>query len=226
MAEEMSRIIHVKGVGKVSQAPDQVTISLELEATDEGYSTAVEKIADKISALRKSVVEAGFDTEDLKTIKFFVEPVYDNQRLEDGITRQIFQFYGARHNLELTFDFDNEKFNKALYTLTNCLSNPEISISFKIKDKTKIEEQLLKNAAEDARRKAEILCAASGAKLGKLLNIGCKPPDYLKGIGISESEMEGFLQGIAAGPNLNTEVFIPKNIESEERIDFYWEILD
>ncbi|MBQ7706048.1 MAG: SIMPL domain-containing protein [Selenomonadaceae bacterium] len=130
--------------------------------------------------------------------------------------------------MELTFDFDNEKFNTALYTLTKCLSNPEISISFAIKDKTKIEEKLLQSAAEDARRKAEILCAASNVKLGKLLSIGFTPEHGTRVLSATEidSLLSEVVCGGAAPKNMNTRIFIPKDIEETKNIYFSWEILD
>ena len=58
---------------------------------------------------------------------------------------------------------------------------PEIIVlllSLKTKDPSAVNEALLTSAAANAKRKAEVLCAASGVSLGDLVNI-----DYNWGAG-------------------------------------------
>ena len=55
--------------------------------------------------------------------------------------------------------------------ISGCKSHPQISIAFTVKEPNAIKEELLRHAADNAKQKAEILCAASGVKLGTLLNI-------------------------------------------------------
>lgn len=227
MAEEPRRIIHVKGVGHASQAPDQVTISITLEAQDKDYSRAVGIIADKIAALRKSVTDAGFDTNELITEAFSVKKNTDYEYLENGTRREIFLGYVAEHHVKLSFDFITEKFNKALVTLTDCLSNPKISVSFKLKDYTALKDRLWEDVAKDARHKAETLCTAAGFRLGKLLNVGCTPKDYKIenpsdwiDLLVDEQQFSG------GGGDMSEEIFIPQDIVATESVDFFWEIID
>src|SRR5574344_1413349 len=51
------------------------------------------------------------------------------------------------------------------------LAQPELSIAFTVKDARAVNEALLREATVNAKRKAELLCEASGVKLGQLLTI-------------------------------------------------------
>ena len=73
--------------------------------------------------------------------------------------------------LKLSFDFDMHILNKVLLAITKSKANPKIHISFTVKDQTKISDEVLKLSCEDAKRKAGILCHASGYSLGALLKI-------------------------------------------------------
>lgn len=229
MAEETRRIIHVKGVGKAAQAPDQVVINLNFSMESEKYSSAVKLIEGKITALRISAVDAGFDSNSLKAKNLFVKPIFEYQYSKNK-RYKIFSHYLAEYTLEFTFDFTNKKFDDALYILHEDFPNGENSVAFRIKDTAKFQAELLKLAAEDARRKAEILCAASGVKIGKLFKIGCSP-EFSDSEIISETDSNDFLAlseiiSRADSDNTYSKIFIPKEIEAEIGVDFFWEILD
>lgn len=55
--------------------------------------------------------------------------------------------------------------------IAHCLAQPELSIAFTVKDPTAVNEALLREATVNAKKKAELLCEASGVKLGQLLTI-------------------------------------------------------
>lgn len=75
------------------------------------------------------------------------------------------------HKLKLSFDFDIISLSRALSAISVCLAYPSIGIQFTVKDATAINEEMLRSAALNARRKAEILCEASGVKPGDLLTV-------------------------------------------------------
>ena len=72
---------------------------------------------------------------------------------------------------KLAFDFDMVRLSQTLSAIAGCLSHPQLSITFTVKDATAINEEMLRSATINAKRKAEILCDASGAKLGNLIAI-------------------------------------------------------
>ena len=220
MSEEKGTI-HIKGIGHAEQAPDQVVLSLTLTAQNKEYSAALKIGTQQIEMLREAIISAGFKGDDLKTTNFDVRAIYENEEYKDGKStryRQVFSAFECRHDLKLVFDFNNKKLNKAIDTIAACLSQPKISIAFTIKDTDAFNDEILKSAARDARRKAEILCAASNVKLGRLIDIN-----------YSWSEIEIRQEEILCAKYEPTEQensfdFQPEEIKAADTVEFLWEI--
>ena len=208
--------IHIKGKGYAAQVPDQVILSLTLTAQNKEYSAAMTVGSQQIEMLREAIVEAGFNADDLKTVNFNVRAVYEDEEYREGNSKRyqkIFIGFECSHDLKLTFDFDNDKLNRAVDTIAASLSQPKISIAFAVKDAAAFNDKILKSAAEDAQRKAEILCAASGVKLGKLLEINYSWNDI--------NVRHEFIDALAAPGNFD---FAPEEIKASDTVDFLWEI--
>ena len=89
----------------------------------------------------------------------------------DPFYRSRFTGYRCSHDLKLSFDLDMDRLSAVLSSLSACSARPQFSIRFTVRDPDAVYDELLRSAAENARAKAEVLCAASGAKLGDLLHI-------------------------------------------------------
>ncbi len=167
----MARTITVKGIGRVSAKPDYVVLSLTLESKDNDYAKAMEIAADHLSNLNQVLCGIGFEEDAVKTTGFNVYADYD--RVEDihGNYKQVFCGYEVTHNLKLAFDFDTDMLAQTLSAVSRSISNPRISVEFTVKDATAINEEMLRSATVNAKRKAEILCEASGVTIGDLVSI-------------------------------------------------------
>ena len=219
MTEE-KRTIHIRGTGHAAQIPDTVVLSLTLTAQNKEYSAAVKIGSQQVDMLREAIVEAGFKADDLKTTNFNVRAIYENEEYRDNTTkryRQIFVAFECRHDLKLTFEFDNAKLNAAVDTIAASLSQPKISIAFTIKDVDGFSDKILKSAARDARRKAKILCAALGVNLGKLLEINYSWD-------VLNINRENILCAESAVGAKNSFDFKPDEIKASDTVDFLWEI--
>ena len=220
---EKKRTIHIKGTGAASVPPDYITLTLELEAKNKDYNNVMRIGTQQVEILREAAEEAGFSADDLKTVSFAVDSEYEDEKYEEyGSTRyrRLFVGYKCNHTLRLSFDMDNERLTKTMAELSNCLSKPEISIAFTVKDKQRVKDMVLQSAAEDARRKAEILCKASDVELGDLLSI-----EY----SWNELHIEHSLKmdwmcaegNVLGAPSYD---FHPDDIEAGDTVDFLWEI--
>ena len=67
----------------------------------------------------------------------------------------------------IRFDFDNQRLGALIAHIRATKANPEISITFTVKKPAGVQDEILRNAAINARRKAEIFTEASGARLGE-----------------------------------------------------------
>ena len=214
-----TRRIHIRGIGQAAQVPDLVVVSLTLTAQNKEYSAAMTIAAQQVEMLRESIVEAGFKADELKTTNFNVRSIYESEDGRESTSkrsRQIFIGFECRHDLKLTFDLDNAKLNRAVDTIASCLSQPKISVAFTIKNTDALNDKLLKAAAKDAKRKAKILCAASGVKLGKLLDINYSWDEF--------RARETIVCGEYAAVDKNSFDFQPEELIAAESVDFLWEI--
>lgn len=167
----MSRTITIKGVGRTTAEPDFVVISLRIETKRKKYQSAVEETNRKITELNSALEKAGFEKDSVKTVSYNVRMDYSTYRDRKGLFQKSFEGYVCNNSLKIEFDFNSEILGKALTAVSSCLADPQMDISFTVKDKESVTEKLLKAVAVDARRKAEALCAGGGAELGKLISI-------------------------------------------------------
>jgi len=162
----MEKIIKITGTGKVSAKPDLIGLAISFESKDKDYEKAMSNTKVQIEKIRDAIIEAGFKKEDLKTTDFRVREDYSYV-----INVRRFEGYVCFHRLALEFDFDMERLGKSLAALVKSGVNPMFSISFTVKDKEKVKEELLCVAVENAFRKANILTTAAKVKLGELFSI-------------------------------------------------------
>lgn len=167
----MARTITVKGIGKVSAKPDYVVFSMTLESKHKDYDKAMDMAADHIQQLNETLCGIGFEKDSVKTTNFSVRTDYDRVKDRNGNYQSVFRGYEVTHNLKLAFDFDMGRLSQALSTIAGCLSHPQLSVAFTVKDATAINEEMLRSATANAKKKAEILCEASGVTMGDLIAI-------------------------------------------------------
>lgn len=214
------RTITVKGIGAVSVKPDLIVLRLSMETAEYAYDAAMKAAAEKIDFLNKALEAAGFEKKSAKTADFRVRADYDRLNDGKGNYTSVFMGYKCRHELKIEFDFDTKRLAKALSEISKCIAKPEISIDFTVKDSSAVSGELLKAAAKNAREKAEILCAASGAKLGELLSI-----DYNWGelhlYSETDYDVEGKCLMMGAADDMDIE---PEEIKARDTATFAWEI--
>lgn len=219
----MTRTITVKGIGKASAKPDLVVLSLSLESKDLNYDKAMDLASLHIQQLRESIEAIGFEKDLLKTTNFNVRTDYESIQDKSGNYKRKFNGYIVCHGLKLEFDFETKRLSNALSAIAGCLSNPEMNISFTVKNAAAINEEMLRSAAENAKKKAEILCNASGVRLGTLLNI-----DYNWGeLNIySDTRYKLAEECMAMAPMMAKGIDIePEDIDVSDTATFVWEIL-
>ena len=214
------RTITVKGIGAVSVKPDLIVLRLSMETAEYEYDAAMKAAAEKIDFLNKALEAAGFEKKSAKTADFRVRADYDRLNDGKGNYTSVFMGYKCRHELKIEFDFDTKRLAKALSEISKCIAKPEISIDFTVKDSSAVSGELLKAAVKNAREKAEILCAASGAKLGDLLSI-----DYNWGelhlYSATDYDVEGKCMMLSAADDMDIE---PEEIKARDTATFAWEI--
>lgn len=214
------RTITVKGIGAVSVKPDLIVLRLSMETAEYEYDAAMKAAAEKIDFLNKALEAAGFEKKSAKTADFRVRADYDRLNDGKGNYTSVFMGYKCRHELKIEFDFDTKRLAKALSEISECIAKPEISIDFTVKDSSAVSGELLKAAVKNAREKAEILCAASGAKLGELLSIDYNRVE-LHLYSATDYDVEDKCMMLGAADDMDIE---PEEIKARDTATFAWEI--
>lgn len=216
----MNRIITVKGTGKVSLVPDLTVVSMTLKTVDMEYEKSMQLAADRLEKLRGALVGIGFAEKDLKTTSFNVCTEHESRRDENGNYKTVFTGYACIHGLRVEFDFDNARLAGVLTAVSACIAEPDLNIRFTVRDKDAASDLLLQDAAANARRKAEILAAASGVTLGKLVSIHYNWGD-LDAYSRTDVAMDRKCMAMGNGVNMS---ITPENIDLSDTAAFVWEI--
>lgn len=217
----MTKTITVKGIGRATAKPDTVALSLSLDSRAMEYDRAMETASEYIEDITCALVGAGFEKDVLKTTNFNVRTDYDNVKGSDGNYHLEFKGYVVSHQLKVEFSFDGERLSQALSALAGCLSHPQLSIAFVVKDSAAVNEEMLRSAAANARKKAQVLCNASGVILGSLLSI-----DYnWNELSICSNTRYSLAEECMAAPLMAKSINIePDDIDVSDTATFVWEI--
>lgn len=220
----MPKTITVKGVGKATAKPDYVALTMIMESRDQNYDTAMNSAAKNIHELSESLAAAGFEKESIKTTNFNVHTDYSNEKDHRGNWKKVFNGYVVTHHLKLEFDFDMKRLSAALGTISGCISHPQLSVAFTLKDPSDIKKEMLRAAAANAKCKAEILCEASGVKLGSLLNIDYNWSEVSLFSGTRYMRAENCMRGASLESDEAIDIQ-PEDIKVNDTVTFVWEIV-
>jgi len=218
----MERTITVKGVGTVSVKPDYIALTLSIKETDKSYEKAMDGAAGKIDLLEVAVQRIGFEKGALKTINFNVGTQYENVKDKSGTYQRVFAGYVSSYRLKLSFDFDSKRLAAVLSAVAGSGADPELNISFTVKDPAKVSKDLLTSASANAREKAEILCHAAGVKLGTLIRIEYNWGE-LNIVSPTRYELEDCAMPMIARSCRAPEIE-PDDIDLHDTAAFIWEI--
>jgi uncharacterized protein YggE len=113
----MERTITVKGVGSASTKPDQVQITLNLNATNLVYQKAMDMAAIQLDYITAGLAPCGIQKRDIKTTRFAVDAEYEQQKDSHGNYKHVFTGYQCEHCLMISFDFDMKVLAQVLNAL-------------------------------------------------------------------------------------------------------------
>ena len=214
------RTITVTGTGHTDTAPDMIIITMTVNAQAAEYEKTMETAAERLDMLREALTGCDFAKEDIRTVSFNVSTEYQHEHTPDGRYERRFIGYNCVHQLRVEFDLDMDRLSAVIAEISACSSEPEFSIQFGVNDEEAVKAQLLRSAAEDAARKAEILASASGVRLGELVSI-----DYRMD-GVSLRSPTNFAMPLMADRAVSKAAIdiAPENISATENANFVWEI--
>ena len=217
----MEKLITVKGVGQVTMKPDLVVLSLELETTSRDYDQCMKIAGERGDLLKDAIVKAGLPGDSLKTSNFGVTTEYRSEKNRDGNYRSVFVGWKCSHDFKVEFPLDIKLLKTVLHFIAESHADCKVDVDFTLADSGVAETSMLNSAAKNARKKAETLCAAIGAKLGSLVRI-----DYNWGeINIySHTKYNGGIFCSAPTGAYGEPEIDPEDIKLNDNATFVWQI--
>ncbi len=217
----MMRTIRVTGKGQIKVHPDMTRIVITLEGTYREYMETLRQSSEQTEVLKGMIESYGFERTDLKTLSFNVDIEYESYKEKDEYKRR-FAGYKFTHVLKLEFDSDNQRLGKILYLLAHCSLNPELRISYTVKDPEAVKNELLGKAVQDAIAKGKVLSSAAGLTLESIQNI-----DYSWGrveFEVQPMDRMMALPVMAEGAGSYDLDIEPDDIDVQDTVTVVWEI--
>lgn len=151
--------ITVNGTGEVRISADTAVISLGVNARDKDVLKAQQKVNETINAVRQTMIEQGMKEENINTEYINIHAIYDYQNDQEQLAA-----YEASSTLAIKVT-EMESVGSLIDAAFSAGANTLNGISFSASDTEDAETEAMKNAVENAKRKAEVLAQASGMEI-------------------------------------------------------------
>lgn len=99
----MDRTIKVTGKGKVSAKLDLIRINISIKEINKEYSKTLEMVSKSTKSLKETIIRAGLDIKNLKTLSFNISSQYESYYDKDNIYRSKFIGYCYKEKLYINF---------------------------------------------------------------------------------------------------------------------------
>lgn len=156
LAEEA--VLTVQGTGVVSLDPDTAIITLGVRETSEDVSEAQAAVSQKLTQVVEKLRALGVKDEDIHTSAISIYEDYDSDGFGDDTC------YAAQNNISVTLH-DIESAGKTIDAVFEAGANSFSDIRFSASDTEAAKKRALELSVESARKKAEVLAAASGMRI-------------------------------------------------------------
>ena len=159
--------IRTSGEAIVMVPPDRAQIDIGVTTQANTSQAAAAENAKKLEATIIRLRQLLGPTADIKTISYTLSPNYRYPREggEPSITG-----YTATNIVRVTID-DLDQVGKAIDAATQAGANRIQSLRFTLKDERSIQARALREASANARRKADVLAAASNLTVVRILSV-------------------------------------------------------
>ena len=181
--DEPTATITVVGEGIVSLKPDIAHLSMGVLVEKRRLSEAQAEASDKMNAVIDRLVALGISRDDIQTVNFSVNPVYDYPN--DG-THPVLRGFQVANQVSVTIR-DIGKTGEVADAVIDVGATTIGGLSFDVSNMQGAKDQAREQAMADAKRKAEQLANLAGVGLGRPLSInatdsGGAPPTPYRGV--------------------------------------------
>ena len=228
--------IFMNGSATKDYAPDLIVASVSFEfrgkTYDEALANGVKNVKEYINAI-SSVTD--FAPEDFKTNAYSIREIFHINRLEPktpedlgkNLEKRVSDGFVFSQYARLEFDYDKSRLAKLLVSTSKAEGAPRMHIDFRLKDTDEKRRELIADAYEDAKKKAEALATAANKNLRDCVRVEIDPAPN-RGYG-DDMMFDKAAKFGAAGPSFEEEIetidetFTPDDITVSKSISCVWE---
>lgn len=169
VALKPARTITVQGSAKMQVTNQKAMFSAGVNAVNDSRERATEDVNRKIQDIITALKTAGISESDIKTQNL---NIFQNEEVyyENGIQKTRLGQWRVSNNVEISLK-DLALVNEIPNILTAAGANNVWGPNYSLEDTGEQEKELLKQAIENARTKAETVASSTGKKLGDLLSV-------------------------------------------------------
>lgn len=161
------RTVEVSGRGTVTLEADTATIRAAVITRAEDVREAADQNAKKMTAIQSALTENGIKKEDISTENFYV---YQESQYNSRTQQTVLGDYRVTNQIIVTVK-DISKIGNAIDICLKSGANSLSSITYGVTNPQLAEKQARSLAIKQAQENANLLAGASGAALGKVLQI-------------------------------------------------------
>ena len=161
--------VNVMGKSKKLVMPDLAVYSIHMSATDKDEALAVKRMNDLANETLGRLKKEGFTEDQIKLTGYAVNVNYDYSQ---GKPRKV--SYTAWQAVNVKFPMDKDRVLKVMNLLTtNQSEGLQVNFFADVSDdlKAKTSNELVKQAIQDARTKADMMADAAGYKVKNVIDI-------------------------------------------------------
>ncbi|MGP1608937.1 MAG: SIMPL domain-containing protein [Clostridium sp.] len=165
--------IIVEGVGKKLYTPDEVEIDIAFYTIADSYDSALERGTKDVEIFIKDVLEKmNFNKEIMKTRSF---RVYEESQYDYDKKRYLNLGYAYAQEAIIKFDYSMNTIAEFMANVSKLENSPKYRLVFNVKDIKKCKNEVLVEAYNQAKDKAETIARAAGKELKECVKTDFRP---------------------------------------------------
>lgn len=165
--------IIVEGIGKKFYTPDEVEINLDFYTRADSYEGALEKGTKNVELFINDILEKmNFNKEIMKTRSF---RVYEEKQYDYDKRIYIKLGYAYTQQANIKFDYSMNTIAEFMDRVSKLENPPKYHLAFNVKDIKKCKDEVLSEAYNKAKDKAETIAKAAGKELKECVKTDFRP---------------------------------------------------
>ena len=222
--------IMVQGEGRKFYKPDEVLLSINFSLNDKSYEKVLEKGTKSVELfIGKILKKLNIDKENLKTRNFRIS---QNIHYDYQTNKQIDRGYDYIQSATLKMEYNMEKIAEFIEEVAQLDNPPKYNMTFSIKEQEEAKKEVMREAYNKAKEKAEIIAISGGKILKDCVKVDFRPFEEkiysnsrVSDLDLFENErasVDMYMKARQAATDIIQKTFTPEDVEIRETLYCLW----